>query len=485
MCKECEQQCGFVLLFCIMKRLVLHKNIYDKIDTIKPEDLSFRFRFKDCYAVLGTVLKTQLRYGKDTASGMVDISSRRLQKSCNNYREYIELMTNLGVINVSRHFKPGEYCRKYSIPIPNDESLNDDRERFVQVELTAEKNLKTSFTKKKNIHGINFLRIHLEGIEINERMAYDISEEMFQKDLKAPRFRSKKGKYKSEPKRVSPIEALNKRKQDIVNILCKNFYMNRDETAGRVHSNLTTLTSNLFPALTCKGKKLVGYDIANSQPFLFTALVSLFQLENDSTRGAILKYSSISHKNLYKYLQSYLSPINKTHNTPTPTLIPYNTIILREKLSNIDHIKLSEFQNLCLDGTLYSVISKSVFNKDYKNDPRSVKDLFFTLLFTKPGNNKNGIPKFKALYPEVHAVISEFKRLSKKDNFFPVLLQSLESYYIIEVVCKRINAEHPKIPIFTKHDSIYTTEGNEHIVEQIMEEEALNLFGCVPLLRLS
>jgi hypothetical protein len=131
-------------------------------------------------------------------------------------------------------------------------------------------------------------------------------------------------------------------------------------------------------------------------------------------------------------------------------------------------------------------MSQNIFGLEYVSEnKRVVKDLFFTLFFTKPRNNKKGIPKFKKQYPGVHKIISAIKESSSEENYFPVLLQSLESYYILEVVCKSIQKRHRNIPLFTKHDSIYTTEEYLPILKSTLEEEALNLFGIAPTLNLS
>ena len=42
--------------------------------------------------------------------------------------------------------------------------------------------------------------------------------------------------------------------------------------------------------------------------------------------------------------------------------------------------------------------------------------------------------------------------------------------------------EVPKAPLFTKHDSVYTTEKYLVQLKSIMEEEAIDLFGVVPTL---
>jgi hypothetical protein len=44
----------------------------------------------------------------------------------------------------------------------------------------------------------------------------------------------------------------------------------------------------------------------------------------------------------------------------------------------------------------------------------------------------------------------------------------------------RIASERPDLPIFTIHDSIVTTVGNEEYIEQVMREEIVRLTGLNP-----
>lgn len=158
--------------------------------------------------------------------------------------------------------------------------------------------------------------------------------------------------------------------------------------------------------------------------------------------------------------------------------------MLEDFLSESDLTGVLEFQSLCFSGQFYQEISREVFGLEYENENKSrVKDLFFTLFFTKPRNNKNGIPAFKTKYPAAHQILSKIKSLSEDSNYFPVLLQCLETYYIIERVCKRMWREHPKATLYTKHDSEFTTIDYVDKLKLIMEEEAQLLFELVPTLK--
>jgi hypothetical protein len=74
-----------------------------------------------------------------------------------------------------------------------------------------------------------------------------------------------------------------------------------------------------------------------------------------------------------------------------------------------------------------------------------------------------------------------FIKKSDKTNL-PRLLQRLESYLILLGITKRIARERPKMPIFTIHDSIVTTEGNEEYVKQVMKNEMHMAIGIAPTL---
>lgn len=82
---------------------------------------------------------------------------------------------------------------------------------------------------------------------------------------------------------------------------------------------------------------------------------------------------------------------------------------------------------------------------------------------------------FQYHFPEVYELFWLIKEV--QSNYLPIILQRIESFLILDVICRKINALHPKIPLFTIHDSILTTKGNEAIVEEIMSQEIANWTG--------
>lgn len=460
-------------------KIVLYKPFRAIIYSTTPDQAGFDFKRTECLKLIRNLQFMYQRNRGKCEDGYVQLCGSILQSMVHDYKKYMDWMEKEDIISVNYQYKVGESCRQYRLNYPYDPNLVDDRDRFVQVPFFPKLKSKQN-ENQKNFRGLSFLKSSLLGLTIDDRTAYDISEEIYQKDLIHKRKRMKKGKHRYYEVEVDPLRSLQYRKDGIVSIGMKDFYIHRDHTSGRVHSNLTSFTSQLFSTLKYKGQSLVGYDIANSQPFLTSVLLRFIFNPILEKRGFNLISSPNTPSTFPKHLLYY---INTHLQTPLqPQLI---TIMLEESLSEADFTGVSEFQLLCESGNLYSELSPKLFDTAYTpENQRMIKDFFFTLLFTKPGNQRNGIPKFKQQFPAVHRVISEIKRQSTEKGYFPIILQCIESYFILEKVCKRLHREHPKAPIFTKHDSVYTIEEFRLELLRIMQEESLALFGCVPTFRL-
>jgi len=139
---------------------------------------------------------------------------------------------------------------------------------------------------------------------------------------------------------------------------------------------------------------------------------------------------------------------------------------------------------LVVNGELYEFL-EGVFTKDLGetySSRQEIKSAVFQVLFTDNRflGQEAAKPKriFKKYFPDVYDIFAEIKRRDK--TLLPRLLQSIESYLIIDVIAKRISMEHPDAPIFTIHDSVATTEEYVNDVERIMLEELTVAIGYAP-----
>jgi hypothetical protein len=149
-----------------------------------------------------------------------------------------------------------------------------------------------------------------------------------------------------------------------------------------------------------------------------------------------------------------------------------------ELLESIDNKVFNQYKSFVNSGKFYEKVSKLLYPNSAFNKQK-VKEMVYTVFFSsnrfigQPGAK----PKrdFKLNFPEVYEV---FRLIKVKDHtLLARLLQRIESTIMIQHAAKRIAEEKPSLPIFTIHDSIATTTGNEDYVESVIMEEVLKLTG--------
>jgi hypothetical protein len=283
-----------------------------------------------------------------------------------------------------------------------------------------------------------------------------------------------------------------------------------DETAGRFHSNLTNLKSELRHALTYNGEQLVSIDLKNSQPFISLLLLnpmfykdyytvkidpdhSIFwwnkvynskqHTNEEDTQAAKASHNqiltpSITLGNIDPQIASNILGINSSRRNYTALI----TLVESNKLTESEDILL--YRKLVESGTLYEYLEECMIAEGLPKpkDRRELKGIMFQVLFTDNSFFKQpeAEPKrlFARAFPTVHELFRLIKGRAKKD--LPVLLQRIESTLFIETIAKRISKERPSLPIFTIHDSIVTTVGNEDYVQDVMREELKLAIGATP-----
>jgi hypothetical protein len=97
---------------------------------------------------------------------------------------------------------------------------------------------------------------------------------------------------------------------------------------------------------------------------------------------------------------------------------------------------------------------------------------------------KDRIPFYKPCqtFREHFSEIYQLFRLIKSVDYtyLPIMLQRLESLLVLDVICREISRLYPHIPLFTIHDNIITTKGNEGFVKAVMQEQIAEWTGYTP-----
>ncbi|MCM1221084.1 MAG: hypothetical protein NC548_42035 [Lachnospiraceae bacterium] len=235
-----------------------------------------------------------------------------------------------------------------------------------------------------------------------------------------------------------------------------------DSNVHRLHSAITNMQKDYRNFLRYDGKELIAIDISNSQPFLLCILFNPAFWDKNSDA-----YINIGH--LPENIQGMFPPSLLSE--------------IRRYVTSIPAIKLQNYIREASAGNLYESMQREI------NNPTISKDRIKTMIlitffsdnrFMHQMTEDAGLKRrFRALFPEVYRLIALCKRSRK--NRFACLLQAVESEIILHRCCKRIwdEGEH-KVPVFTIHDSIATTEENVKFVKNIMDEELYKAAGVHP-----
>jgi hypothetical protein len=384
------------------------------------------------------------------------LNSTLLQNWVKNYKEYLNYLINdLKIIESDNRYVVGKKSKGFRFideyqTMVKPYVVND----FIMIKKMTHQYNKANLSVKS----LNYLTKWFDGLEINFSKCREFLKQEYDLKMAYPYLRDfdiVKEKYKI------PINQFNRNLIAVNNIDNNCYFLKRDDNVLRFHSNLTNMSSVLRNAITYKGEKLYSIDVKNSQPYLSVAL-----FDKEFWSKSLINTNKLT---IYKLYNSYL----------------YYIMLVETSESLVDK-DFNLYIDLVKRGTFYEYLAKKYKSKlglEY-SDRKQVKSAVFQTLFTANtfiGQDK-AAPKrlFADLFPEVYEV---FKIIKKKDKtLLPRLLQSIESYLVIDVICKRIGKELPKAPIFSIHDSIATTSVYKDKVREIMLDEFNKSIGFAPKL---
>jgi hypothetical protein len=406
--------------------------------------------------------------------GFVPIYSKILQRKVRNYRQYLDyLIYNSRVLETDNNYLVGCYSKGYRV-IPKYNSQKVKPTRIYDRSLIAAIRRESRFpltTKNKYKHLIKWFN---EDLQIDYDLAMSFIEDDLARKLANPDLRDydKKAREYKDPYNQYNCAALN-----IERIASGQFMLSIDANVYRMHSVLTNLRSEVRNCLSYAGQPVVSIDIKNSQPYMSTGILkSSFWIDNRNI-GKNQPKGGFDFS-IYNISESLLWEIfcNKSQ------IISY--IMLCKYAESIAGSDLQRFSNLVQKGVFYEYLADEIGRElgvEY-SDRKKVKAAVFQVLFTDNRflRQEEAQPKriFRDKFPFVYKLFSLIKRQHKSN--LPRLLQRIESHLMLLVVTKRIARERPDLPIFTIHDSIVTTVGNEIYVSEVLKQELDKAIGCPP-----
>jgi hypothetical protein len=428
----------------------LHWEIPSSVDVegfLKKHPPSFRHKLDHFYYIIDYLSRGMLLEDLDDNAGYVNLNAARLQSVNHNYKQYMDHLLKHGLIRTDMKYVVGKKSKGYMI-----NRYNGHRATVRKIEIhdlilyrhrlreMNEQKAMSKATEQQYPHMTKWF----DGLVLDREGALAKVEELFPEPTGGIRG-TRKYKASNWQKRYRAVQSIDKFTQ-------KEYHFTLDTNVGRFHSNLTNLKKEIRNYLTYKGQRLVNVDIRNSQP-LFSTLLLTKQFYQSNI--------------LSNYISSPSTPPNITQS--------YTIMIVKtlDKYHNQDISKYIEYVN---SGSFYEHMHEQLYPGMTFNKPK-VKTMMFMIFFSSNRYIGQAKAEPKRRFKQVFPYTYEIFRLLKTSDYTALsrILQRIESECIIQNVVPRIAAERPDLPIFTIHDSVVTTVGNEQYVASIIREEIKRL----------
>lgn len=411
--------------------------------------------------------------------GYIPISTPHLRNHIKDYRPYMDYLINTGVLECDEIYHDGRAMRYRLTSLYKDAPLEERHMRRFDLNevnpiLERDENTLNDYSylsywyeqKKLNIDSV-IAKKYVEEYRIKKKLggkaSWDISK---------------------NSNLIDPDNQYGRDKNNIVSLSIHDYKAQINPHVHRLYSTLTSISKAYRNFVSYDGKELVAIDLKNCQPYLSCLLFNPEFWAEDST--LYLNFNQLP-PNIIESIK-FIPPREKA----IPILIE-----LDRYLKSLNGNEFNEYRELVSSGLLYEKVISWVYNEtDIEISREQSKTAIFTLIYSPNRFNREHpnywlMKYYKKIFPAVTDVFSILKREyqgiedEKQHARFACLLQAIESEIILHRCCKKIweQADH-KIPIFTVHDSIVTTVGNEAFAQEIMEDEIFKCIGMPPKLDL-
>jgi len=445
-----------------MKQYIPRIDLDRHLKKYPPEGIA-NFHIDNLAHILNLITEIPSRSDShDLYNGYVPLNSTLLRKKIRNYNQYLDYLVASGVLLCDNYYIKEEKSRGYKF----NEEYFTKVEPYEITKYTLIKSIKAGSRENKTVpKKYEYLVNWFDDLALDPS-AFDYLNNKYPDPLNEESI----NKYNSAFRNLNWI-------QD------NDYYFSVDTTGNRFHSNLTSLNSDLRKFLLSQNQPLVAVDIKNSQPYLSIILLnpSFYQNNTDTFNIYNINTYNTSSTTIYNPSNIYTTTTNHPQFSPPP--------MLHKTLEEIDNQDVKNYIELVENGLIYEYLANEIkdeLGEDLRDDRKAIKAIVFTILYT--ANQFIGQPEatpkrlFRDRFPTVYKVFSAIKREDKKT--LAILLQRIEAYLVLDKICPRITQERPKLPIYTIHDSIVTTLGNEEYVKAIMEEELTATIGHKPSLKI-
>lgn len=454
----------------------------DEFVLTHKDKVDFTLHRDEVIAVCSSINELQSYEFDYDYDGLVPLNATKMrQKGLRRFPLISDLLLKEKIIETDNQYFPGVKSRGFRFT-----SEYQTKVKILQIHKTTlvkkQKELIANARKRSlDESGYSYLEKWINpSLKIDEAAAKQYLEAEYQSDLNSS----------DSDVRKRALTRLNNGLIQVDRLVSGELRFSVDETAGRVHTNLTNIRSGLRQFITYDGQKLVSLDIKNSQPYHAIRIFAPgYWIREKNAQNLIFikdkeKGRIIEGKGNSKYRSSIM--LAKMGIVPDcDSFKRYEELVLSGEFYQFMKKEL----NLALEGIDDSNPEKPIIkevvdrcNEDYGFLKKQVLKAFYS-------NNRylifpDAIVKrvFKEKFPAVYNLFAFIK--TKNFTELPILLQKMECELVLKRIAGRVAREKPELPIFTIHDSIITTVGNQEYLKQVIEEEMVTSIGAKGILKL-
>ncbi|CAI8888696.1 hypothetical protein [Chryseobacterium sp. IT-36CA2] len=455
------------------------RNYIDTMVKVYPPKLKYKCKIEFFYYIIITIIKRQNTFeNKADRNIPVALYTDILKGIVSDYSGYLNWLVEMEVVELAVNYSVGHHSNKYCFTdfilmsfekVPELEKV--EMKVLESDKIIVERSIQDSDIYKENQHLLKWFN---DKLEIDFDGALNFIDDYI----------NEKYTYVSGDYRISIIEPekVACKRMHWINHISKLHHKvftatRNEESDFRLHTVLTNFKKIFKPFVTYDSKKLVAFDLKNSQPYFLVYLIS--NLSSNRSRYVV----GLCRKVYGIRLCTFMLPI------------------LKETLSSKGFAEeFSQFQKWVLEGKLYENLAlilkpekcftggftNVVFIKELKSkhpvsfgtERELLKSVFIRALFCKNDSTDEYYLKLKEKLPNFMAVLEILK--SEDNAHLSRLLQNIESHCIIDYVTKKIAKEHPEMPLFTIHDSIATTIDFEAVLGELMVRYVEEFTGFKP-----
>lgn len=253
-----------------------------------------------------------------------------------------------------------------------------------------------------------------------------------------------------------------------------------DRTDGRLHHQLTSLSKPFRQFLRYDGKKLAECDLSASIPTMLSYIISNMNT-NTIHLNNVINNNKIYYRH-YMFCKSLVMPANKEIALFREKVLSgqfYESFI--EGMHTIHH-----FDKRLKPDEYYLENVRRIFGREFDGDLEDLRKVikinFLSMLNAKPAQFLNEEAEFNMYFPSIIRWLKKFKKI--KHRYFSHLLLQMESYFMLNIVARGFNKRfNGKMPLFTLHDCLITTEDNIEALHHFMRERLSEALKFKPVLK--